>query len=119
MRRLHGKGKTSTEIAKAASINGGSVYRVIQEALTNIGKHAQASTASVVVRHEDARLGIMIEDDGVGFDPEDTDGAGMGLFGIRERVEMLGGSFEIETGTGKGTVLTVRLPLANEAQDQD
>lgn len=86
-----------------------SAYRIVQEALSNIVKHARASTASVeVVRHA-GTLQIRIADDGIGFDPART-AAGVGLAGMRERVQALGGEFEMDCTSG--TRIAVTLPVA-------
>jgi signal transduction histidine kinase len=91
-----------------------SIYRVVQEALTNVAKHAQASTCRVFLQRLANTVLVTIEDDGVGFRPEDVDrpggGRGIGLVGIRERVAQLRGEFRLETGPGKGTRLTIEVP---------
>jgi len=88
-------------------------YRVVQEALTNVAKHASASTVSLVLeRHEDL-LQIIVEDDGRGFDPDDPALKGrLGIAGMRERVALIGGTLTIDTNSGSGTALYFRLPLA-------
>ncbi len=90
-------------------------YRVIQEAVTNVAKHAEARRCRVeIVKHE-AVLHLSVEDDGCGFDlgPARTaDGRGLGLVGLRERVASLGGHLRIESHRGAGTRLTVELPLS-------
>lgn len=88
-------------------------YRIVQEALTNIGKHAQATRCAVHLTQLDDRLLIEVEDNGVGF-VEDTDrpiiARGLGLISIRERAARLGGSFNILSTPGQGTRLVVSLP---------
>jgi PAS domain S-box-containing protein len=88
------------------------LYRVIQEALTNVAKHAHARVVSVVVsRHEGYAIAV-VEDDGKGFDPE-TAGAGrLGLIGMYERVALAGGVLTIESTAGVGTTVIARVPLA-------
>ena len=87
------------------------LYRIVQEALTNIVKHANAARVSIVVNQRVGSVGAIVEDDGRGFDPEqDTDG-GIGLIGMRERVALLDGSMTIESAKGKGTTLVVEVPL--------
>ena len=87
------------------------LYRIVQEALTNIVKHANAGHVSIVVTQRADAVGAIVEDDGQGFDPErDTDG-GIGLIGMRERVSLLDGSMTIESAEGKGTTLVVEVPL--------
>ena len=87
------------------------VYRIVQEALTNVVKHAAAARASIVVTRKPASVLVMIEDDGRGFDPTVREGGGLGLLGMRERVELLDGSFEVQAEPGQGTSLIVELPL--------
>jgi signal transduction histidine kinase len=93
-----------------------SVYRVVQEALTNIAKHAEARKAQVFLTHEDGSLDLAIVDDGKGFSL-DTDGSdprersGIGLVNMQERAELLGGKLEVDTAPGRGTRLRVRIPI--------
>ena len=86
------------------------VYRVVQEALTNCVRHAQAGRISVDVRARDEFLDVSVSDDGVGLDPRRRAG-GFGLRGIEERVRELGGSVTLESATGHGATLAIRLPL--------
>ena len=92
------------------------VYRAVQEALTNIGKHSQAQNASVMIREDDSAVLFCIEDDGMGFD-EKANGAtspeakGLGLATMRGRVEMVGGTLHIESEEGKGTRITLSIPI--------
>jgi signal transduction histidine kinase len=99
------------------------VYRLIQEALTNVVKHANADTVRVLVRASDVELVVEIEDDGRGFDPE-AKTQGFGLAGIRERVYLAGGRLEVRSGDD-GTVVRAHLPVrtvseptADSAADQ-
>jgi signal transduction histidine kinase len=85
------------------------IYRVIQEALTNVVKHARASTVRVSVGLSDGHVVAEVEDDGVGFDPASKT-AGFGLAGMRERVYLAGGTIDIAS-TQPGTRITVRLPV--------
>jgi signal transduction histidine kinase len=90
------------------------VYRIVQEALTNVAKHAQATTCRVFLQRLTNTVLVTIEDDGVGFRVEEISrpGAsrGIGLVGIRERVAQLRGTLRLESGPGKGTRLTVEIP---------
>ena len=90
------------------------VYRIIQEALTNVAKHAQATSCRVYLQRLTNTLLVTIEDDGVGFDvagARSADGShGIGLVGIGERVAQLHGTVRLESGAGKGTRLTVEVP---------
>jgi signal transduction histidine kinase len=85
------------------------IYRVVQEALNNCARHAQASTVQVAVRSETGQILLSVQDDGSGFDTQRI--RGMGLLGMEERVRHLGGTFEIDSRPGRGTRLQVRLPL--------
>lgn len=92
------------------------VFRVVQEALTNIQRHARARNASVLVRQIGERVRLIVEDDGVGFDPSaETDR--LGLAGIRERVALVGGDVEIESVPGSGTAVVVEIPVVGYAGD--
>jgi len=89
------------------------LYRIVQEALTNIGRHAQAHTVSVLLEHRDGKVVAVVEDDGVGFDPGAADSAGrrLGLFGMQERAALLSGKFTLESAPARGTSLFVEVPL--------
>ncbi len=91
------------------------VFRVIQEALTNTAKHAKASKITIIIETTGNLLQVKVEDDGLGFDiKEALDKQGkksVGLFGIRERVELLNGSFSIKSSPGDGTTLEFTIPL--------
>lgn len=91
-------------------------FRVAQEALTNVLRHARASHASIELRQRDKQLQLLIRDDGVGFDVSKAmdiakGGASMGLLGLRERVLLVGGSIEIESVPGQGTTLLAFFPI--------
>jgi signal transduction histidine kinase len=87
------------------------VYRIVQEALTNVAKHAKAATVELSVRRAEHDVLIAVSDDGVGFDPDgDLDG-GFGLAGMRERVDLAGGELSVLPGASAGTVVRARLPL--------
>ncbi len=95
------------------------IYRILQEALTNIGEHAQAGNVSIVIRKIEEEVSFFIEDDGRGFNPQppfriNQFGRGMGLATMEERVRMMGGSFEITSREGEGTRITFRLPARKE-----
>ena len=91
-----------------------SLYRLAQEALTNITKHAEASRVELRLVHRDDVVELSVSDNGVGFDPQDT-GDGLGLVGMRERVALAGGHLEITSAPGKGCILQARLPLRSDA----
>ncbi len=93
------------------------LYRVFQEALTNISKHASATTALVQIKRKGGEVTLVIEDDGDGFDPgqlSPTQGSGLGLFGMRERLTLVGGVVEVESEKGKGTRIVARVPLSKK-----
>lgn len=92
------------------------VYRMVQETLTNVARHARASEVRVAIRADDADLTISIRDNGVGFDTSlQGGGKSFGLLGIRERAQTLGGSAEISSAPGAGTKITIRIPLGLHA----
>jgi signal transduction histidine kinase len=88
------------------------LFRTIRELAINVVKHARASRAQVSIRLVDEDLRISIEDDGAGFDPATigSEGSGLGLFGIRERLSPLGGRLEIDSARGRGTRVTLIVP---------
>ncbi len=87
------------------------IYRVVQEALNNCSKHAQAKSVEVSVRGHDGNILLSVQDDGCGFDPRRV--RGLGLLGMEERVRHLGGTFEIDSRPGRGTLLQIALPMAS------
>jgi two-component system NarL family sensor kinase len=90
------------------------LYRLVQEALTNVAKHAQADQVTVTLARAGEALSLIIEDDGVGFDPAIPVAAGpsggFGLAGMRERAALLGGKLLITSRPGQGTRLEIRIP---------
>jgi signal transduction histidine kinase len=88
------------------------LYRIVQEALTNVVKHAGADHVSIVVTRKSGGVMVMIEDDGRGFDPAVSPGERLGLLGMRERVELLDGTLRIDAAAQAGTTLIVELPVA-------
>ena len=87
------------------------LYRIIQEALTNIAKHADATHVSILLTLRDASVAAIVEDDGSGFDPSASPGGGLGLVGMRERVGLVGGRLRIESAAGSGTTVLGEVPL--------
>jgi signal transduction histidine kinase len=85
------------------------VYRLVQEALTNIAKHAGAGHLEIELLRQDGGVTVTIRDDGRGFDPS-VPAAGFGLVGMRERVTLVGGTVEIESEEGKGTLVRALIP---------
>jgi len=91
------------------------MYRIVQEALTNIARHAQAKSASLLVEKLGGVVRAIVEDDGIGFDPSARLGERhLGLLGMRERAELLGGSLIIESTPQHGTSIFIEIPLVTE-----
>ncbi len=100
------------------------VYRIVQEALTNVSKHARAGRVSLIVDRRDDHLLAIVEDDGIGFDGDGPPGPagpgrGLGLIGMRQRAEAVGGSIQLESAAGAGTTLFVRVPVHDEFASHD
>ena len=95
------------------------LYRVAQEALANVARHAQASRVEASIQHRPKAVSMEIKDNGKSFDVERLLSGGksrrMGLLGMRERVEMVGGKFTIESAPGKGTTINAQIPFRNGA----
>ena len=91
------------------------VLRVVQECLANVQNHARAGRVDVSLEAREAQLEITVEDDGKGFDPEmtgpDSTGRGVGLLSMRERAELLGGSFTVDSGPGQGCRVVLSVPM--------
>jgi signal transduction histidine kinase len=97
-------------------------YRVVQEALTNVRRHAKATRVSLIVERRRNELLVIIEDDGRGFDLEAVSGSAVrqrnfGLIGMRERAALVGGRLDIETEPGAGVTLYLRIPLVFDQDD--
>ncbi len=92
------------------------LYRIAQEALTNVARHAQANSVGMLVEARDTSVLLIVEDDGKGFDVAQAMGShlhegNLGLYGMRERVALLGGTFTIESAPGEGTAVFAQIPL--------
>ena len=88
------------------------LYRVIQESLTNTARHANATRIEVALTYENGRIGVVVSDNGQGFDPAkvlNAENRSLGILGMRERVELLGGQFKLTSVPGKGTKIHVEL----------
>jgi signal transduction histidine kinase len=94
------------------------VYRLVQEALTNVVKHSGAGSVTLQLAQCEGRLDVLVSDDGRGFDP-DAERGGFGLVGMRERVELAGGQLQIESKPGSGTRMTASIPCAEADSDLD
>ena len=93
------------------------LYRVVQEALTNVLKHSAAQRVSVVLQRSPGQMSAVVEDDGRGFDADRAPAASaaerrLGLLGMRERVALIGGTLTVESGVGRGTTVIARIPLS-------
>ncbi|MCI0457347.1 MAG: sensor histidine kinase [Gemmataceae bacterium] len=98
------------------------LYRIVQEALANVLKHAQARRVSLILKRFNHHAMAIIEDDGRGFDAEavldsPADRSRLGLLGMKERVALVGGTVQIESGPSRGTTLFVRIPLEANGKD--
>lgn len=95
------------------------LYRVVQEAMTNVVRHAHATRVDVLAEHDGKRVLVMVEDDGVGFDPEEVQrGEHLGLLGLRERADALGGTLTLETAPSAGTTVVVEVPIVDSHPDR-
>ncbi len=97
------------------------LYRVAQEALNNVAKHARATQASVVLEMRNGKVTLIVEDNGVGFVPKQPDPESercMGILGMKERAELVGGTLEIESMPGQGTTIFARVPATFEQASQ-
>lgn len=109
---FHQRGIDGKHLLPEIEIN---LYRIGQEALNNICKHAEAGNVSVLLEQRDGSITFIVEDDGVGFEPTERsvstgNDRGMGLLGMKERAELVGGTIEIESSQGNGTTIFVRVP---------
>jgi signal transduction histidine kinase len=100
------------------------LFRVAQEALTNVRKHARASTAHVVLDRSGRAVRLMVRDEGRGFRPDEatrSNGPGerVGLSGMRERLSLLGGKFELQSEPGSGTTVTAEVEVPTNREDSD
>jgi len=104
---LHADGDLELDDARKSA-----VFRIVQEALTNVARHAKASRVEVHVERQSDAIAIGVRDNGIGFNqPEERSRYSRGLLGMRERAYLLGGTFSITSAPGKGTSLEVRIPL--------
>jgi signal transduction histidine kinase len=103
----------STEVETA-------LYRVVQEAMANVARHARATRADVLLQRHGDRVTVMVEDNGVGFEPDEVRQRGdrLGLLGLEERAEALGGTLTVESAPGAGTTVVVEVPIADPHPDR-
>jgi signal transduction histidine kinase len=85
------------------------VFRLVQEALTNVGKHSEAKHVEISIVEQDGSITATVSDDGIGFDPESTS-RGFGLVGMRERAGLIGGGIELRSAPGEGTKVIATVP---------
>ena len=109
---FHSRGVAGKRLEPEIETN---LYRITQEALNNISKHAQASTASVILERRNSEIVLVVEDNGVGFDVSQVENGArssgrLGLLGMNERAAISGGKIEIESAKGAGTTVFVRVP---------
>jgi PAS domain S-box-containing protein len=106
---LHTAGVTTDRLSSEIETT---LYRIAQEALNNIAKHARAGVVEVILERRADHVSLIVEDDGVGFDPGglNGDGRGFGLLGMQERAALVGATLEIESAPGEGTTILVRMP---------
>ncbi|MFC4346812.1 ATP-binding protein [Kordiimonas lipolytica] len=93
------------------------LYRIVQESLTNILRHAHASEVSVGLQRTDGTLHLSVQDNGSGFDVSTQKGGTLGLAGMRERARLVGGAFAIESEPGRGTKISVSVPVVPSLDD--
>ncbi len=108
--RLHTTGLSDSRLASEAETT---LYRIAQEALTNVAKHSRADSVDVILERRSDHVLLIVEDDGVGFDPAEsgTGSRGFGLLGMQERAALVGASLQIESAAGRGTTILVRMAI--------
>jgi PAS domain S-box-containing protein len=106
---LHTAGLTTDRLASEIETT---LYRIAQEALNNIAKHARAGHVEIILERRADHVSLVVVDDGVGFNPSEMDGErrGFGLLGMQERAALVGATLEIESTPGEGTTILVRMP---------
>jgi signal transduction histidine kinase len=107
---FHTTGLAAIRLQPDIEIN---LYRIAQEALNNIYKHAEASQVDIILEHRDKSIVLIIEDNGKGFNPNEKInlGEGIGLISMRERASLVGGILEIESAPGEGATIFARIPI--------
>ncbi len=116
--RFKARGFTGERLPTAVET---ALYRVVQEAMTNVVRHAHATRVDVLVERRGDRVMVMVEDDGVGFEPDSGRKRGedhLGLLGLEERAEALGGTLTVESAPGAGTTVVVEVPIADPHPDR-
>jgi len=108
--RLQVEFKRDIQFERMNPILQGNIFRIVQEALTNVKRHSRSKTAEIRLWQRDGALLLEIEDQGVGFDPNGVPDGRFGLKGIRERARLFGGRASIQSAPGEGTRILVELP---------
>jgi signal transduction histidine kinase len=111
--------EADTSLPAFSDIYNITLYRVLQEALTNIVKHAQASQVWVDLSVEDTIVNLTVQDNGVGFSEGKSQSNGIGLAGLRERITIAGGTLNINSTQKRGTILSAQFPLSNNDKAGD
>jgi len=94
------------------------IFRILQEALNNVVKHAQAGKVDIMLVKRAESLMMVVKDNGIGFDPSKRKREAYGLLGIKERALMVGGKARINSRAGKGTRVSISIPLINDIDQQ-
>ncbi len=94
------------------------IYRIVQEALTNIARHAEASEVSIKLHQTDDRISLSVEDNGRGMETGDRQKESLGIIGMRERARTVNGFFSLDSTPGKGTVVSVKIPAGKSKEDR-
>jgi signal transduction histidine kinase len=110
---LHTSGPLDLRLASEVETT---LYRIAQEALNNVAKHAAAQHVEILLERRPDAVLLVVEDDGVGFEPEGVHAGGFGLVGMRERASLVGASLEVESAPGRGTTVLVRLAHTSTAK---
>ncbi|OYV95130.1 MAG: hypothetical protein B7Z68_07390 [Acidobacteria bacterium 21-70-11] len=114
--RFKARGFTSARLPMAVET---ALYRVVQEAMTNVVRHAGATRVDVLTERRGDRVLVMVEDDGAGFEPDQVKGEDhFGLLGLKERAEALGGTLRVESAPGAGTTVVVEVSSADPHSDR-
>jgi len=108
--------KASAKVDQLTGAARTALYRIVQEALTNVSRHAKASRADVKIECLDGLISMEIRDNGQGFNPKGKKHSRLGLIGMRERVEMIGGKFRVESAAGESTTVHVEIPMGKNVR---
>lgn len=107
--------ETVGEIERLPGETETAIYRIVQEALTNVVRHANATRADILIERRKESLIVIVEDNGIGFDPLHTGTNHLGMLGMRERADMLGGSLTIESSLDQGSTVFLEVPCPSES----